>query len=95
MSDTIEIHTEQHTLAPDKDSISFIAYVGGHKVDCVVTSAALARLSDAGKPLSEVFEENRDALGSIAEFMITTNYRRVDGALVIAPEDVDKFHTAR
>ena len=94
MTGTVEIHTEQHTLMPDKDSVSFIAYVDGHKVDCVVTSAALARLSDVGKPLSEVFEENRDALGSIAEFMITTGHRRVDGALVITPEDVEKFHTA-
>ena len=91
MPDSVEVHTEQHTLSPDNDSISFIAYVDGRKVDCVITGAALAHFPGGDKPIGEVFDANRDTIGSIAEFLISGGHRHVDGMMLIRPEDVEHY----
>ena len=91
MPDIVEVHTEQHTLLPDKDSISFVAYVDGRKVDCVITGAALAHFPGGDKSISEVFDANRETIGSIAEFLISGRHQHMDGMMVIRLEDIEQY----
>lgn len=89
MSSTIEVHTEEHALSPDKASISFVAYVDGRKVDCVITGAALKSHFHSGdKDISDVFTENQEAIGTLAAYLIGTRPQKVDGHLLINLQDI-------
>jgi len=86
MADTVNVQTEPHILSPDKGSISFAAYVDGHKIECIITAEALkSHFKSADKPIDQVFNENQQAIRSMAEFLLTTGHQRVDGQLLIDP----------
>lgn len=91
MAGAIEVHTEEHTLSPDKSSISFHAYVDGRKVDCIITGAALkAHYRSGDKAITDVFTENQEAIGTIAAFMIKAAPQKVDGHLWISLENMQE-----
>lgn len=91
MSGAIEVHTEEHTLSPDKNSISFFAYVDGRKVDCVITLAALKSHFHSGdKTITDVFTENQEAIGTIAAYLINAKPQKVDGHLLIDLENMQE-----
>lgn len=93
MPRSVEVHTEQPTLSADQDSISFVAYVDGKKVDCIITGVALkSYFHDEQKPLMDVFSEHQDTIGSMAAFLITSGHQFADGAVVIEPEDLRRYH---
>lgn len=89
---TVTVHTEKPTLGLDNDSVSFIAYVNGEKVDCTITGEALkSQFRSPDKPILQVFKENHVLIGAMAEFLINTRPERVDGALVLHSEDIKRF----
>ena len=88
MAEIVDVQTEPHTLSPDKGSISFAAYMDGHKIECIVTAEALkSYFADTDKPIDQVFSENQQAIRSMAEFLLTTNHQLPDGQVVIGVED--------
>ncbi len=90
MTQSVEVHTEQRILAPDR--VSFFAYVDGKKVDCVITGEALRdHFRGAGRPISEVFDENRETISNMAEYLINARHHLVDGTLMIDPRDADRY----
>jgi hypothetical protein len=88
MSGNIEVHTETHTLSPDKDSISFVAYLDGRKVDCIITGEALKMLPSSSREISDSFTENQMTIGAIAESLMKANYQHIDGELLIGVDDI-------
>ncbi|MGE5625597.1 MAG: DUF1488 family protein [Bacillota bacterium] len=92
MNTQVEIHTEEHSLSPDKDGVSFNAYVDGEKVECIITGAALkSQFKSIGKPIMDVFTENQEIIGSMAAFLISSRPQLIDGTVIIHPEDLRSY----
>ena len=92
MNSQVEINTEEYSLSPDKDGVSFNAYVDGEKVECIITGAALkSQFKSAGKPIMDVFSENQKIIGSMAAFLISTQPQLVDGTVIIHPDDLKDY----
>lgn len=91
MAEIVDVQTEPHALSPDKGSITFAAYVDGHKVECIITAEALnSHFKGAGKPIDQIFSENQQVIRSMAEFLLATGHQQVDGHLLIDAEDFGK-----
>ncbi|HSN18387.1 MAG TPA: DUF1488 family protein [Gammaproteobacteria bacterium] len=94
MNSEIEVHTDERSLLPGQEGVTFNAYVDGHKVECVITGIALkSQFKDPDKPIMEIFADNQDVIGSMATFLISARPERVDGAVVIRAEDLKDFLT--
>ncbi len=92
MRRSVEVHTTEPVLSADRDSISFVAYLDGKKVDCTITGVALkSYFHDDQKPLMDVFSEHQETIGSMAAFLLSSGHQFADGALVIQPEDMRRY----
>lgn len=86
---SVTVHTERPVLQPDENAVTFTADVGGKQVDCTITGEALRSQFHSGdKPILQVFSENRQAIGAMTHFLISTSHEFVDGSVVIGPEEL-------
>lgn len=89
MSMQIEVHTEERMLTPNQDGVEFNVYLDGEKVQCVITGAALkSQFKDSVRPIMDIFTDNQDTIASMTSFLLTTRPERIDGAVIIRPEDL-------
>lgn len=91
MNSQIEIHTEEHMLTPDHDGVAFNIYLDGEKLQCVITGAALkSRFKESAKPIMDIFIDNQETIASMTGFLLATHPERIDGAVIIRPEDLQQ-----
>ena len=92
MSTHIDVHTEERTLAPDRDGVSFNVYLDGRKVKCIITGEALkSQFKSPDKPIMDIFTDNEHTIASLTNFILITQAERVDGTVFISPEDLMDF----
>lgn len=95
MSMQIEVHTEERVLMPNHEDVGFTIYLDGEKVQCVITGAALkSQFKSPDKPSMEIFADNQEVIASMAAFLLSTRPERVDGAVLIRPEDLKNYPVA-
>ena len=95
MSTQIDVHTEERVLMPNHEDVGFNIYLDGEKVQCVITGAALkSQFKSPDKPSLEIFADNQEVIASMAAFLISSRPERVDGAVIIRPEDLKDYLAA-
>jgi hypothetical protein len=85
----ITIRTDLHSLAPEKDSICFIAYADGATVRCYITRDALRRhFPSKTGDMRDSFLENRSRIAEVAEDLLDANYLEGATEFLIREQDI-------